>query len=298
MDTRALILRAGGIARYCDLRDVMSRAELAAAVRTGALIRVGHGRYSLPDADVHMSAAASLSGVLAGLSAAMFWGWKVKLPPERPQVIVPRGRTVASSRRQGVDVRWADIAPEDRERGVLGQVATALDCARTLPFDAALAVMDSALRDGVPRTSLLRGCARLPRTGRSRAIRVVELADRRADNPFESVLRAELMDLPGTHFVPQVWVGNVGRADLVDVERRLVVEADSFEFHSSREALLRDIERYNGFAAEGYTLLRFGWEHAMFQPDYVREAVTGVVATFGLSVRAPDYADERGRYAS
>lgn len=285
MDTADAVLQLGGIARYHELRRAFSRAQLAAAVAEGHLIRPGHGLYSLPTAHEHLQAAAALSGVLAGLSAAMFWGWKVKVPPPRPQVVVPRGRKIDASRRVGVDQRWMDVLPQDRERGALGQVAAALDCARTLPFDAALAVMDSALRDGVPRSSLLRGCEKLPRTGRARALRVVELGDRRAANPFESVLRAALIDVPNLELVPQVWVGNVGRADLVDAERRLVVEADSFEFHSSRHAMLRDMERYNGFLAEGYRVIRFGWEHAMFQQDYVREAVAGVIATFELSVR-------------
>lgn len=287
MDPVVAVLQSGGIARYGELRQAFSRAELAAAVEAGRLIRAGHGSYSLSTAHEHLRAAAALSGVLGGLSAAMYWGWKVKVPPDKPQVIVPRGRKVAAERRRGVEQRWLDVPTPDRERGVLGQVATALDCARTLPFDAALAVMDSALRDGVPRSSLLRACEDLPRTGRGRAIRVVELGDRRAANPFESVVRAALIGVPNLRLVPQVWVGNVGRADLVDVERRLVVEADSFEFHSGRDQMLRDMERYNGFVAEGYVVLRFGWEHAMFQQDYVRQAVVGALATFGLSVHAP-----------
>ena len=122
---------------------------------------------------------------------------------------------------------------------------TVLDCARFLPFDAALAVADSALRSGVTRTELLLACARLPRTGRARAFRVVELADARAANAFESVLRAVLMDVPGTHFEPQVWIGNLGRPDLVDLVDMVVVEADSFEFHSDSASLNHDMERYN-----------------------------------------------------
>lgn len=298
MDPVTAILRSGGVARYAELREVLTRSEIERAAEAGLLVRVGHGRYALPDSQEHFRAAAGLSGVLAGLSAAMYWGWKVKLPPEKPQVLVPRGRKVSPARRGAVDLRWADLSPADQERGVLGQVATALDCARTLPFDAALAVMDSALRDGVPRMDLLRACEQLPRTGRARAIRVVELGDARADNPFESVLRAILMEVSGTDFVPQVWVGNVGRADLVDANRRLAVEADSFEFHSDRAALRRDIERYNGFLAEGYLPLRFAWEHAMFEPDYVREAVVGTVRTFGLSVGACARPSERGGRAA
>lgn len=79
--------------------------------------------------------------------------------------------------------------------------------------------------------------------------------------------------------------GNIGRADLVDIEHRVVVEADSFEFRSQADALNRDMERYNAFMGEGHLVLRFGWKHAMFQQGYVRETVRAVVAPQGRSVR-------------
>lgn len=282
MDLRAALLEAGGIARYVELRELLTRAELRQAVEAGYLIHLGRGCYALPEVSAHRQAAAALSGVVGGLSAAMFWGWKVKSPPPRPQVIVPHGRKVAQPRRVGVEVRWREVSPEDLDRGALTRTETVIDCAKTLPFDAALAVVDSALRDGMSRTSLLLECRRSSQKGRGRAVTAIELGDPRAANPFESVLRAILMDVPGTTFEPQIWIGSVGRADLVDRERRIVVEADSFEFHSSPEAMLRDMERYNGFLAEGYRVIRFGWKHAMFQSDYVRAAVSAVVATQGL----------------
>ena len=113
---------------------------------------------------------------------------------------------------------------------------------------------------------------------------MAELASAKAANPFESVLRAVLEDVPGTHFEPQVWVGNIGRADLVDRRRRIVVEADSFEFHADAESLSSDMVRYNGFVCEAHTVLRFGWKHAMFEQDYVRATLAAVVAAQERSV--------------
>ncbi|MGN6723693.1 MAG: hypothetical protein ACTHJM_13860 [Marmoricola sp.] len=285
MDLTAALLQSGSVATYRELRQVATRTDIERALGDGSLLRIRRDRYCLPVLDEHRRAAVALSGVLAGLSAALHWGWKVKLPPEQPEVIVPIKRRVDRPRRVGVAVRWVDLNREDIRGGVLTPTATVLDCVRRLPFDAALAVADSALRAGVPRTNLLLAANRLPRTGRSRAIRAIELADPRADNPFESVLRAALVGLPGVSLEPQQWIGSVGRADLVDVRQRLAIEADSHEFHASPEALLRDMERYNGFVGEGYLVLRFGWKHAMFDPEYVRVAVSAAVAAHRQEVR-------------
>ena len=59
----------------------------------------------------------------------------------------------------------------------------------------------------------------------------------------ESVLRAIALDVPGLDLRPQVAVSEAGwrgRPDLVDRERRIVVEAESFEFHGRRAALRHD----------------------------------------------------------
>ena len=91
--------------RSSVLLRVVSRHELRSRVACGRAVRVGRGRYSLPDIDEHQAAAAGLSGALALLSAARHWGWPVKLPPDRPQIVVPRGRNVSPGRRAGVDLR-------------------------------------------------------------------------------------------------------------------------------------------------------------------------------------------------
>lgn len=285
MEVGQALLQAGGIADAGPLLTVCSRHQLVKAVASGEAVRLGRGRYGLPGTEQGRAAAASLNGALRGLSAARHWGWKVKFPPVEPQVLVPRGRNVPADRRHGVDLRWGEVTRAELEQGVTSQVRTALDCARHLPFDAALAVVDSALRAGLSRTTLLLACARLPRSGRSRAYRVVELATALAANPFESVVRAVLHDVPGARFRPQVWVGNTGRADLVDEVHRIVVECDSFEFHADAAALHRDMERYNAFVCEQHLVLRFGWTHAMFEQDYLRATVAAAISAQERSVR-------------
>jgi hypothetical protein len=80
--------------------------------------------------------------------------------------------------------------------------------------------------------------------GNPAVVRVLCAADRRADNPFESALRALSLDVPGLELVPQVEIRGKGRRlvrpDLVDELLRIVVEADSFEHPGSRKALAID----------------------------------------------------------
>jgi very-short-patch-repair endonuclease len=85
--------------------------------------------------------------------------------------------------------------------------------------------------------------------------------------------------------VPQVTVAPSITPDLVDVDRRLVVECDSWTYHAEKSAFRRDQERFNDLVLAGWTVLRFGYDHAMRSPDYVRR----------ILVRAADLPVERAR---
>jgi very-short-patch-repair endonuclease len=161
--------------------------------------------------------------------------------------------------------------------GVLRPGAAFIDCARTRPFDEALSVADSALRHGsLTERGMLVLAEQVPTTGRTQCLRVAREASGLAANPFESVLRAIALDVAGLDLRPQLLIaedGWSGWPDLVDRSLRLVVEADSFEFHGRRKALKRDCERYNALVVRGWVVLRFAWEHVMFDPAYVRDCL-------------------------
>ena len=67
------------------------------------------------------------------------------------------------------------------------------------------------------------------------------------------------------------------RPDLVDVGRRIALEADSFAWHGSRAALAADCRRDNALVVSGFVVLRFSWEQVVGEPtrgaETVREAV-------------------------
>jgi len=202
----------------------------------------------------------------------------MKHRPPSPCVAVPRNRNVLPERRRGVRVRYVDVLPEDVNRVATSPGRTVTDCSARMAFDNALSIADSALRHrDVTRNDLVRRAEVMPSRYRNRCLRVALAASEKAANPYESVLRAIALDVPGLHVEPQVWVDGVGRPDLLDRALRLILEADSFEFHGRRRALKRDCERYNAFVVAGWLVLRFSWEHVMFEPDYVRRVLAAMV---------------------
>jgi hypothetical protein len=175
-------------------------------------------------------------------------------------------------------VRRRDLPAYDVvEPGITTPLRTVLDVATDYPFEDALAVADSALRSRlVTHDELVAAALASPSRGRKRRLRLVVAADARADNQFESVLRALALQV-GLDVVPQVslftgdrWV----RPDLLDEGRGLALEAESFTWHGQRVQLMKDCRKYNDLSLLGLTLVRFAWEHVMLERSYTR-AVLG-----------------------
>jgi very-short-patch-repair endonuclease len=280
----AAVAQLGGITTRSELlRRVVAR-DLAQALASGEVRRAGRGRYALPTDIAARAAAEEVHGAAILLSAAAHWKWRRKWDPQRPQIAVKRGRRVGADLRESFDVRWRSIPASGLVDGwVTTPARTVLDCAVLLPFDEALAVADSAYRSGsVDRAELLARLPQLDAQLRPRVRRVAEAADAFTANPFESVLRAIALEVPGLHLVPQVRIddvdGWVGRVDLADRRLRIVLEAESFEFHGERQVLDRDCARYTRLVADGWLVLRFSWEQVMTRPDWVRSMIARAVA--------------------
>ncbi|KRF21182.1 hypothetical protein ASG90_01915 [Nocardioides sp. Soil797] len=275
MDALTALHRCGGVATWSELERLTNRRMLNKAIKLGVVEKRGYGRYALPL--VGNPEAEALRGVVSGLSAARHWDLKVKLEPTRPVVTVRANSAIARERREGVEVHWDDLPDEDVVDGVTSIARTVIDCARWLPFDEAVSVADSALRFGrVSREWLREVAARMPRTGRSRALAVVAFADKRAANPFESCLRVICSRVPGLRAVPQVQIGP-HRVDLADSELGLVIEAESFGFHGSVELFRADVRRYTWLATQRWVVARFLWEDVMHKPERVQTSLEKLV---------------------
>ena len=276
-----MIEEMGGIATRKALLECLERAAVDGALASGEIVVAARGRYALPVTDDAIRRAHAMSGVLSLTSAALHYGWEVKTPPDKPHILVPTKRRVPASLRATVHLHRGDLHPDDVRGIATSREFTLLQCLRSLPFDEALAVADSALRHGEPPATLRRIAASVRGPGAPQVRRVAAEADGDAANPFESVLRAVARDVPGLHVLPQrlvVTQWSTVRPDLVDVDLGVILEADSFEWHGDRRALRRDARRYNLLVVDGWIVLRFAWEDVMFHPDYVREVLVAVVS--------------------
>lgn len=280
MEIATLMPVLGGVATRQLIVRQTSRRALDEAVESGQLVRVARGRYAVAGVHEGTEAALRVAGHVCLASAALAHGWKVKVIPERPQVAVPKDRRIDSHTRALMGLHWIDLR-DDQVEGLATDAATTLEmCGRRLPYDEALAIADSALRDGFPARRLAQLAHQASGPGSARLRRVAAQADGRSANPFESVLRAIALDVPGLSVEPQVRIrGRLAldvRPDLVDRGLRIVLEADSFEWHGDRAALRRDARRYDLLVADGWVVLRFAWEDVMHDPAWVRSVITAV----------------------
>jgi hypothetical protein len=251
------------------------------------ILRARRGLYVLPELPPARAVAAAVGGVVSHLSAAVEHGLPVLVEPARIHVtLAPSSKPPSAPQVTYHDGR---LPVSDVRRLTTTVVRRVLDCAATQPFAEALAVADSALREGfVRREDLLAAAGERRGPGRRAVLRVAEAADGDAANPFESALRAAVLDAGVRGFVPQLAVtvnGPGGRSatvhvDLGDQSRRIALEADSFAHHGGREALRDDCRRYDELVRAGWLVLRFAWEHVLLDPAWVAEVVRDTCASW------------------
>lgn len=282
MDVAAFLHGTGGAARRTELLDRFGRSAVERAIASGAIERVGRGRYTVPSLSAARKVATGLNGVLSMRAAAQAHGWGQKRLPDRPDVTFPRNRHLHRGVRRYVVPHWSDLPDDDVVDGVTSKRRTLVDCMRMLPLEEALPIVESALRGGDVTTHELRAIAHAMRgRGRARAMALAAMAGTAAANPYESVLRAIASTVPGLDAVAQYPVrlgpGRVVHPDLADPALGIIVEAESFAWHGDTAALTRDCVRYNDFSLRGWIVIRFSWSQVMFRPDYVISVLSEAV---------------------
>ena len=283
--------RHGGVSSRAALIQATSRAEVDRAVAGGQLVRAGHGRYVVPEVESATRTAHAMNGVLCLTSAALHHGWEVKAVPERPHVLVPRKRNVPLRFRDGVVLHRRDLHLDEVSGGVATSRELTLEqCLRLLPYDEALVIADSALRNGEHAT-LARAAALVRGRGQQQAGIVAREARGESANAFESLTRAICHRVPGLVVEPQVVVSDPfvwARTDLADRHIELAVECESYEWHGDRGGFRKDVRRYSLLTAAGWLVLRFTWEDVMFRSDWVEAVLARAVAVRARTLVGPD----------
>lgn len=281
MDILSHVKQLGGATTRATLIAEHGRAEVDRAVRERRLIRIGTGRYAVPTLEPAARTAAAWGGVLSMRSAAERLGWGLKQSPRLPDVTFRRQRHLSRAARAVLVPHWSDLAHDDVVNGATSVRRTLVDCMRMLPLDESVPIVDSALRAGdVTPAELSEIAAAMRGRGRARAIGVAAMATAKAKNAFESTLRALASTIPGLACVPQLPVrigpGLVWHPDLADPDLRLIIEAESFEWHGKSRQLTSDCARYNTFVLLGWTVVRFSWWQVVFRPAYVLQVLMDV----------------------
>lgn len=216
--------------------------------------------------------------VLSHRSAAVLHG----LPLPRgvlTHVEVIREHTAKGRRGPVVHRRNAPLGPQDAATmdglRVTSLERTAVDLARTLPYEWGVIACDAALHSGGRRERMEaevdsgRG-----RQGNGVARRVVAFADGRAESPAESLSRVQMqrVGLPMPELQYRVLLDGtvVARTDFAWLDQRVVGEVDGrikydqllAPGETAADVVLAEKRREESIRQAGYWLVRWGWAEA------------------------------------
>jgi very-short-patch-repair endonuclease len=267
------VKRRGGVARVASILDAgIRRYALRAAIAQGRIVQVRKGWVALPSADAYLVAAARAGVVVSCITQARRMGLWV-LNEDRPHVALnPHGLSGAV----GATVHWSrPLIPRhpdalvDPIENVLALVATCQ------PFEAALAIWESALRAGlITRPALERFDLS------SAARRLLSVASPFSDSGLETFVVPRLLWLR-LPIVPQAWIAG-HRVDFL-IGDRLALQIDGgHHVGAQREA---DIEHDAQLMLLGYHVIRVGYLQVIDRWHTVQDLIMRAVA-LGLHLAA------------
>ncbi|KRC58770.1 DNA/RNA helicase [Agromyces sp. Root81] len=257
----------GGVVRTRNLiRSGYSRHRIDRALASGSLARVRKGWVAVPGADAYLVAAARAGVVVSCISQARRLGLWV-LDEDRPHVAAPAHSGCATPR--DATVHWAKPLVPRHPDALTDPIENVLVLvAQCQPFEAALAVWESALRRGLLDRQALERMP-LPTAVRN----VLGSALPFSDSGLESfvVPRLAWMKIP---LVPQVWIAG-HRVDFL-IGERLVLQIDGG--HHVGEQRESDIEHDAELMLLGYHVIRVGYSQIVDRWQTVQDHIVRAVA--------------------
>jgi hypothetical protein len=169
---------------------------------------------------------------------------------------------------------------------VTNPLRTLLDLGAVLPAWCVGSALDAALAKKLVTLPGL--CVTLlthSKKGRRGAGVLRKLLEERRDAVPESVLEGKMMrlcrrhgvPLPKCQFVIRKGKRFIARVDFAYPERKLSIEVDGYEKHSSPEAFQTDRSRQNDLVELGWTVLRFTWDDIVHRPEVVASRLLRVL---------------------
>lgn len=225
--------------------------------------------------------------VLIGRSAARLHNiWTVALTPEPVEIANPNGHIPSRRDRQmGVKYHGFMLVPTDivSRAGCRATTAarTCVDIARLHGFREGLIACDWALAHGLTRGQLREAARALGRVRGAGSIRrAIDYSSARSESPFESLLRAMLIDEQLPNIQLQMAIGPF-RVDLL-VGGVLVVEIDGDVKYANDADLARvtreELKREKYLRNQGYWVLRFAPRELLKTPGDVLQTIRETLA--------------------
>lgn len=267
MDPLDYLTQLGGAARTGQLLAAgFSRTDIAHLADAGVR-QLRRGVFALPDCRPEFMAAVRHNARVSCASAAGHYGLWLREPPAQHHLACNHGHGAGFVRHRTVRFDGHPTLPLAAVEDV---VLHAMSC---LAPPASTAIATSAIRlHGVP-LELLKAQLTADRSGQVR--KALHQLDLRAESIVE-VDAQHLFRAHGIGYDAQVFLSGIGRVDFL-IEGFLIVEVDGFAFHSSREAMRRDLGRNNASTLNGFAVLRYMPEHIWFEPQRVLAEIRAVL---------------------
>lgn len=264
----------GGVVRSQTLiREGTSKHDLASAVRSGALVRERRVWVATPDAETNLRTAARAGVVLSCITGAQRLGLWVLDATTTHVACAPHAGMVAVS--GAVLHRFEPLVPRD-PGSLIDPIVNVLQAvAQCQPYEAALAVWESALNKGLIDREML---VRVPFRGQAREL--LSAAVPFHDSGLETFIPPRLRWLP----VPihtQVWLHG-HRVDYL-IGERLVLQIDGGQHVGAQRA--SDIAHDAELVLRGYTVIRVGYDQVVNHWPDVHERILAAIAQ-GLHLAA------------
>jgi very-short-patch-repair endonuclease len=232
-----------------------------------------------------LAAALAADAIVSHRSAAELWGLIRPagyvdisvVPPRQPRLRPP-----------AIAHRILDLQPEEsvvrQGLNITDPVRTVIDLGLVLPQWAVSDALSRGLSTRLLSLSEVRQLREaLGQKGRNGVGIMREILEERTSvsGTEDSILEKRLVDLVRRADLPlpqvqhEVWEAGrfVARIDAAYPDRKLAIEVDGYEHHTTPGAFQRDRTRQNRLVALGWTVLRFTWEDVVQRPDMVAEAI-------------------------